>query len=25
LCREEPVRDDYLTPRIELVGFRAVR
>ncbi|MFY9342050.1 MAG: cysteine synthase family protein [Planctomycetota bacterium] len=25
LCRDEPVRDDYLTPRIELVGFRAVR
>ncbi len=25
LCREEPVRDDYLAPRIELVGFRAVR
>ena len=25
LCREEPVRDDYLSPRIELVGFRAVR
>lgn len=25
LCREEPVRDDYMTPRIELVGFRAVR
>jgi len=25
LCREEPVKDGYLTPRIELVGFRAVR
>jgi len=25
LCREEPVRDDYLSPRVELVGFRAVR
>ena len=25
LCREEPVRDDYLAPRIELEGFRAVR
>lgn len=25
LCRDEPVRDDYLTPRIELLGFRAVR
>ncbi|HEX6813476.1 MAG TPA: PLP-dependent cysteine synthase family protein [Planctomycetota bacterium] len=25
LCREEPVQDHYLTPRIELVGFRAVR
>jgi cysteine synthase A len=25
LCREEPLRDDYLAPRIELVGFRAVR
>lgn len=25
LCREEPVRDGYLAPRIELVGFRAVR
>ncbi|MBX3462549.1 MAG: cysteine synthase family protein [Planctomycetes bacterium] len=25
LCREEPVRDDYLAPRIELVGCRAVR
>ena len=25
LCREEPVLDHYLAPRIELVGFRAVR
>ncbi len=25
LCRVEPVRDDYVSPRIELVGFRAVR
>ncbi|GAB4138123.1 MAG: PLP-dependent cysteine synthase family protein [Planctomycetota bacterium] len=25
LCRKEPVRDDYLAPRIELAGFRAVR
>jgi cysteine synthase A len=25
LCRDEPVRDDYVAPRIELVGFRAVR
>jgi cysteine synthase A len=25
LCREEPVRDEYLAPEIELVGFRAVR
>jgi len=25
LCREEPVKDGYLAPRIELVGFRAVR
>jgi len=25
LCREEPVKDEYLAPRIELVGFRAVR
>ena len=25
LCREEPVRDDYLAPGIELLGFRAVR
>ncbi|MEZ6038809.1 MAG: PLP-dependent cysteine synthase family protein [Planctomycetota bacterium] len=25
LCRDEPVRDDYLSPRIELLGFRAVR
>jgi cysteine synthase A len=25
LCREEPVRDPYLAPRVELVGFRAVR
>lgn len=25
LCREEPVRDDYLAPRVELVEFRAVR
>ena len=25
LCREEPVKDEYLQPRIELVGFRAVR
>jgi cysteine synthase A len=25
LCREEPVRDDYRSPRIELLGFRAVR
>lgn len=25
LCREEPVRDDYWSPEIELEGFRAVR
>lgn len=25
LCRPEPVRDDYLSPRIELLGFRAMR
>ncbi len=25
LCRAEPVRDDYMAPRIELVGFHAVR
>jgi cysteine synthase len=25
LCREEPVRGDYLAPRVELTGFRAVR
>ena len=25
LCGEEPVRDDYLSPGIELLGFRAVR
>ncbi|MBL8727255.1 MAG: PLP-dependent cysteine synthase family protein [Planctomycetes bacterium] len=25
LCREEPVRDDYLSSRVELQGFRAVR
>ena len=25
LYGEEPVRDDYLTPRVELLGFRAVR
>ncbi|MCU0865220.1 MAG: PLP-dependent cysteine synthase family protein [Planctomycetes bacterium] len=25
LCRDEPVRDDYLAPRVELLGFRAVR
>ena len=25
LCREEPVREPYLAPRVELVGFRAVR
>ena len=25
LCREEPARDDYLAPRIELIGFRAAR
>ena len=25
LCGVEPVREDYLTPRIELLGFRAVR
>jgi cysteine synthase len=25
LCREEPVRDDHLSPRIELLGFAAVR
>lgn len=25
LCRDEPVLDHYLSPRIELVGFRAVR
>ncbi|HEU4418743.1 MAG TPA: cysteine synthase family protein [Planctomycetota bacterium] len=25
LCRDEPVRDHYLTPRVELTGFRAVR
>lgn len=25
LCGDEPVRDDYLAPRIELLSFRAVR
>jgi cysteine synthase len=25
LCREEPVRNDHLSPRIELLGFAAVR
>lgn len=25
LYGDEPVRDDYLTPRVELLGFRAVR
>ncbi|HEX5053850.1 MAG TPA: PLP-dependent cysteine synthase family protein [Planctomycetota bacterium] len=25
LCREEPVQEHYLSPRIELTGFRAVR
>jgi cysteine synthase len=25
LCGEEPIRDDYLAPGIELLGFRAVR
>jgi cysteine synthase A len=25
LCREEPVRDHYLSPRVQLDGFRAVR
>ncbi len=25
LCREEPILDHYLAPRVELVGFRAVR
>ncbi len=25
LCREEPVREGYLAPEIELLGFRAVR
>jgi cysteine synthase A len=25
LCREEPVREDYVSPDVELVGFRAVR
>lgn len=25
LCGEEPTRDDYLSPQIELLGFRAVR
>lgn len=25
LCAEEPVQDHYLAPRIELLGFRAVR
>lgn len=25
LCREEPVRDDYLTPRVKLRSFDAVR
>jgi cysteine synthase A len=25
LCRDEPVRDGYLAPRVELLGFRAVR
>ncbi len=23
-CREEPVRDEYLTPRLELLGFRVL-
>jgi cysteine synthase A len=25
LCREEPVKDHYLSPRVQLDGFRAVR
>ncbi|RJP36798.1 MAG: cysteine synthase family protein [Phycisphaerales bacterium] len=25
LCHEEPVRDDYITPQVELLPFRAVR
>jgi cysteine synthase A len=25
LCRREPVRDDYLSPAVELLGFRSVR
>jgi len=25
LCNEEPVRDEYLSPQIELLGFRAAR
>ena len=25
LCGDEPTRDDYLSPQIELLGFRAVR
>ncbi len=25
LCHEEPVRDEYLTPHVELLGFKAVR
>jgi len=25
LCHDEPIRDDYLTPHVELQGFRAVR
>ncbi|MBL8722856.1 MAG: cysteine synthase family protein [Planctomycetes bacterium] len=25
LCRDEPVRDEYLAPEVELLGFRAVR
>ena len=24
LCREEPVRDHYLSPQVELTGVRAV-
>ena len=24
LCREEPVRDGYWAPRVELLGFRAI-
>ena len=25
LCRDEPVKPDYLTPRVRLVGFRGMR